>query len=430
MPRLPAHQVTTRNLGAAYPFIAEAGPRTTRCGHRRRPARRLFRLRPLRALRRRGGVATPTWWCSGRSAGGRAPSSRRSCGVRPCSGAGPGSSIPRGSTPIWRTRGVSVPWPCARGVPSVSTRSTLVRTPTTRPRSGRQRAAADGAALLAGQRLSRSRTGAPRAGRVGRGPGRVHPRRRGAHRARGGRGPARPERRCRPLAAHRATRPPRGRARRRAGAAPAGARRPLRHVRRADDRRSGSVLAARRPRPVRALFVGRAGCPDGVCHRLVAGGAGPDGRQRRRCAAGAAVASSSWWTRPGRSCRTSAWPAGCSRRGSSPAPSASPTWPCCTGCRTCAPSGASDSEQVALAQGLLSDSETRVVYAQSPGELEAAAELLSLSATETDLLPQLRRGIALWKVGQRSFLVQHRLSATERSHRRHRRGHDGGVGRP
>jgi hypothetical protein len=76
--------------------------------------------------------------------------------------------------------------------------------------------------------------------------------------------------------------------------------------------------------------------------------------------------------------------------------------------------GASDSEQVALAQGLLSDSETRVVHAQSPGELGAAAELLSLSHTEADLLPQLRRGIALWKVGQRSFLVQHRLSALER----------------
>ncbi len=76
--------------------------------------------------------------------------------------------------------------------------------------------------------------------------------------------------------------------------------------------------------------------------------------------------------------------------------------------------GASDSEQVGLAHGLLSDSETRVVYAQSPGELDAAAELLSLSATERDLLPQLRRGIALWKVGQRSFLVQHRLSAAER----------------
>ena len=72
--------------------------------------------------------------------------------------------------------------------------------------------------------------------------------------------------------------------------------------------------------------------------------------------------------------------------------------------------GASDSEQVALAQGLLSDSETRVVYAQSPGELEAAAELLSLSETEMELLPQLRRGVGLWKVGQRSFLVQHRLT--------------------
>jgi hypothetical protein len=76
--------------------------------------------------------------------------------------------------------------------------------------------------------------------------------------------------------------------------------------------------------------------------------------------------------------------------------------------------GASDSEQVALAQGLLSDSETRVVYAQSPGELTVASDLLSLSSTEAELLPQLRRGVALWKVGQRSFLVQHRLSQIER----------------
>jgi hypothetical protein len=76
--------------------------------------------------------------------------------------------------------------------------------------------------------------------------------------------------------------------------------------------------------------------------------------------------------------------------------------------------GASDSEQVALAQGLLADSETRVIYAQSPGELAVASELLSLSSTEAELLPQLRRGVALWKVGQRSFLVQHRLSRMER----------------
>jgi hypothetical protein len=77
--------------------------------------------------------------------------------------------------------------------------------------------------------------------------------------------------------------------------------------------------------------------------------------------------------------------------------------------------GASDSEQVALAKGLLADSETRVVYAQSPGELAVASDLLSLSSTEAALLPQLRRGVALWKIGQGSFLVQHRLSNLERS---------------
>lgn len=77
--------------------------------------------------------------------------------------------------------------------------------------------------------------------------------------------------------------------------------------------------------------------------------------------------------------------------------------------------GAAGSEQVGLASGLLADSETRVVYAQSPGEVAAAGEPLSLSPTEAELLPQLRRGVALWKVGQRSFLVQHVVGPDERS---------------
>jgi len=66
-----------------------------------------------------------------------------------------------------------------------------------------------------------------------------------------------------------------------------------------------------------------------------------------------------------------------------------------------------------LAQGLLADSETRVIYAQSPGEVDGAGDLLGLSSTESELVPQLQRGVALWKVGGRSFLVQHRLSALE-----------------
>lgn len=76
--------------------------------------------------------------------------------------------------------------------------------------------------------------------------------------------------------------------------------------------------------------------------------------------------------------------------------------------------GAAGSEQVGLAEGLLSDSETRVVYAQPAGEVPRASELLSLSPTECELLPQLRRGVALWKVGRRAFLVQHLLSPLER----------------
>ena len=80
-----------------------------------------------------------------------------------------------------------------------------------------------------------------------------------------------------------------------------------------------------------------------------------------------------------------------------------------------AAAGSAGSEQVGLAQGLLSDSETRVVYGQPPGEVEAAGGLLGLTTTEADLLPQLGRGVALWKVGQRSFLVEHHLAATERA---------------
>jgi hypothetical protein len=77
--------------------------------------------------------------------------------------------------------------------------------------------------------------------------------------------------------------------------------------------------------------------------------------------------------------------------------------------------GAAGSEQVGLASGLLADSETRVVYGQAPGEVAAARELLSLSETEADVIPQLRRGVALWKVGRRSFLVQHLIGPGERA---------------
>jgi type IV secretory pathway VirB4 component len=75
--------------------------------------------------------------------------------------------------------------------------------------------------------------------------------------------------------------------------------------------------------------------------------------------------------------------------------------------------GAEGSREARLAEGLLADAETRVIYAQPTDQLAATRELLGLTETEAELLPTLRRGEALWKVGQRSFLVHHRLSSVE-----------------
>lgn len=75
--------------------------------------------------------------------------------------------------------------------------------------------------------------------------------------------------------------------------------------------------------------------------------------------------------------------------------------------------GAAGSREVALAEGLLHDAQTRVIYRQVEDEVPRARELLGLTALEAELLPELDPGVALWKVGSRSFLVQHRLSDME-----------------
>jgi AAA-like domain len=77
--------------------------------------------------------------------------------------------------------------------------------------------------------------------------------------------------------------------------------------------------------------------------------------------------------------------------------------------------GASGSAEERLAEGLLADSETRVVFGQAPSEAKVTRQLLGLTATEGDLITQLPRGVALWKVGERSFLVEHAVGPTEAS---------------
>ena len=77
--------------------------------------------------------------------------------------------------------------------------------------------------------------------------------------------------------------------------------------------------------------------------------------------------------------------------------------------------GAAGSEQAKLARGLIHDTETRVIYGQPDSEIPTSQQLLGLSDTEAHMLPTLGTGVALWKVGTRSFLVQHRLGRTERA---------------
>jgi type IV secretory pathway VirB4 component len=77
--------------------------------------------------------------------------------------------------------------------------------------------------------------------------------------------------------------------------------------------------------------------------------------------------------------------------------------------------GAAGSEEARLAEGLMADSETVVCYAQSASELGKLAGLLGCSEEEISYLPRLGRGVALWRVGQRRFLVEHLLAPSERA---------------
>lgn len=76
--------------------------------------------------------------------------------------------------------------------------------------------------------------------------------------------------------------------------------------------------------------------------------------------------------------------------------------------------GDAGSQGRALAEGLLADCSTRIIYRQEPDQLEPAAALLGLTSVETNAISHLNRGRGLWKVAGRSFVVQHTLHPAER----------------
>jgi hypothetical protein len=69
--------------------------------------------------------------------------------------------------------------------------------------------------------------------------------------------------------------------------------------------------------------------------------------------------------------------------------------------------GDAGSEARGLAQGLLGDTATRILYNEPSDEATAAAKVLGLTNTQARQLPDLAQGEGLWRVNQRAFVVRH-----------------------
>ncbi len=67
----------------------------------------------------------------------------------------------------------------------------------------------------------------------------------------------------------------------------------------------------------------------------------------------------------------------------------------------------------ALASSLLANAETRIIYRQEPDQLGSTADALGLTGTEQKLIPGLGVGQGLWRIKDRSFIVQHQLHPAE-----------------
>ena len=65
------------------------------------------------------------------------------------------------------------------------------------------------------------------------------------------------------------------------------------------------------------------------------------------------------------------------------------------------------SEARGLAQGLLGDTATRILYNEPFEESQAAGKVLGLTSVEIAQLPLLARGEGLWRVNERAFVVRH-----------------------
>ncbi len=75
--------------------------------------------------------------------------------------------------------------------------------------------------------------------------------------------------------------------------------------------------------------------------------------------------------------------------------------------------GDAGSRAARIAEGLIADASTRIVYHQDESQVPLTRTLLGLSESEAQLISMLTAGQALWRVGNRSFVVQHYRSRIE-----------------
>jgi type IV secretory pathway VirB4 component len=75
--------------------------------------------------------------------------------------------------------------------------------------------------------------------------------------------------------------------------------------------------------------------------------------------------------------------------------------------------GDAGSRAARIAEGLVADASTRIVYHQDESQVPLTRTLLGLSRSEAELISMLSAGQALWRVGTRSFVVQHYRSRLE-----------------
>ncbi|HZA88122.1 MAG TPA: cation diffusion facilitator family transporter, partial [Acidimicrobiales bacterium] len=106
-------------------------------------------------------------------------------------------------------------------------------------------------------------------------------------------------------------------------------------------------------------------------------------------------------------------PTGYRAASNSAAATAPPTSACRTASRTSPPQADDGTATAKIAKGLIADSATKIILHQAPDQIATTIEHAGLTDPQAELVGQLARGKALWKVGPHTTLVEHVVGPQE-----------------